>query len=58
MFKKLSQLLEVLSSLANRPYLLDIKDDGKGVITFQYVKDDNVYEFQATRSSSDRRTLN
>ena len=41
--KKYCQILKALATLANRPYLQAVRDNGDGTVTFEFVQGGKVY---------------
>lgn len=56
--KKYAQILKALATLANRPYLQAIRDNGDGTVTFEFVQNGKVYIFIAERIDVEDRILN
>lgn len=56
--KKYCQILKALATLANRPYLQAIRDNGDGTVTFEFVQGGKVYIFIAERIDTEDRILN
>lgn len=56
--KKYAQILKALATLASRPYLQAIRDNGDGTVTFEFVQGGKVYLLVADSVGAEDRMLN
>lgn len=56
--KKYCQILKALATLASRPYLQAIRDNGDGTVTFEFVQGGKVYILVADSVDNVERILN
>ena len=56
--KKYAQILKALATLASRPYLQAIRDNGDGTVTFEFVQGDKVYMLVAESHTQYNKLLN